>query len=66
MTVPQLEKIYLGDGAYADIDEFGVLVLTTEDGISTQNIVALEPDHFKVLEAFIAQARKLEIGRWRE
>ncbi len=36
-------KVYLGDGAYAEFDEFGDLVLTTEDGIRTTNRVVLEP-----------------------
>ncbi len=65
MTVPQLEKIYLGDGAYAALNDYGDLVLTTENGYSAQNTIVLEPEFFQVLEAFIEQARTLEIGRWR-
>jgi hypothetical protein len=37
------EKRYLGDGAYVEFDGYYIL-LTTEDGISTTNTVALDPD----------------------
>lgn len=43
------QKIYLGDGAYAEFDGFSVH-LTTENGITTQNRVVLEP---QCLEAFL-------------
>jgi len=67
MTTPHLEKVYIGDGAYAALDaQTGDLVLTTENGISVQNTVVIEADAYRVLETFVAQARKLEIGRWRE
>lgn len=36
-------KAYIGDGVYADLDGFAV-VLTTEDGISVQNRIVLEPE----------------------
>lgn len=61
----QLEKVYIGDGAYAAIDGCGNLVLTTENGISVQNTVVIEPEAYPMLEEFIRQARNLEIGRWR-
>lgn len=64
MTV-RIEKIYLGDGAYADINDCGDLVLTTENGISVQNTVVLEPEYYAVLEAFIDQVRNAEMRRWR-
>ena len=37
------KKVYLGDGAYADFDGYGI-ILTTEDGISIQNTIYLEPE----------------------
>jgi hypothetical protein len=37
-------KIYLGDGAFAEVRNDGMLWLTTEDGVQTTNAVALEPD----------------------
>ena len=45
-------KQYLGDGVYADFDGFA-LVLTTEDGISAQNEIVLEPS---VVEALLRYA----------
>ena len=51
-------KTYLGDGAYARVDEFGDMVLTTENGISVQNRVVLEPMVVQLLERFIAQTRR--------
>lgn len=44
-------KVYLGDGAYARFDGFAVWV-TTEDGISVQNEVCLEPETFAALATF--------------
>ena len=51
-----MNKHYLGDGAYIQYDGWGYS-LTTEDGISTTNIVYLEPsvlknfqDHIKLVE----------------
>lgn len=49
------EKVYLGDGAYAQFDSWGIW-LTTEDGYRTTNQVYLEPN---VLEAFERFVRKL-------
>ena len=42
------EKVYLGDGVYAQNDGFG-LMLTTENGISIENIIYLEPDTYQRL-----------------
>lgn len=51
MTLPERSPRadYIGDGVYVDIDEYGDVILTTEDGISVQNRVVLEP---AVLGAF--------------
>lgn len=38
-----MNKTYLGDAVYAEADEFGDLVLTTEDGIRATNRIVLEP-----------------------
>lgn len=45
-----MKKTYLGDGAYAEVDECGDVILTTEDGIRTTNRIVLEPE---VLDAFM-------------
>jgi hypothetical protein len=55
---------YIGDGAYCAINQYGDLVLTTENGVSVQNIVVIEPELYPVLERFVAQAREQKIGRW--
>ncbi len=43
------DKVYLGDGVYVVYDGFA-WILTTEDGISAQNTIYLEPS---VLDSFI-------------
>jgi hypothetical protein len=43
-------KEYIGDGAYAEVDQFGCVVLTAEDGIHATDTVVLEPE---VLFAFL-------------
>lgn len=42
------DKTYLGDGCYVSFDGFS-LWLTTEDGISVQNTVCLEPQVYRAL-----------------
>jgi len=44
------EKIYLGDAVYVEINPYGDIVLTTEDGISVSNSIILDPT---VLQAFL-------------
>lgn len=36
-------KTYLGDGVYADVDGYGGVVLTTENGVAATNTIVLEP-----------------------
>ena len=60
-----VSKVYLGDGAYADIAPTGDLVLTTENGISVQNEVYIEPEDYPRLEEFIKLVREKRIGRWK-
>ena len=44
-------KEYIGDGVYVEyIDYRGMTILTTEDGISIQNKIYLEP---RVMESLI-------------
>lgn len=55
------KQIYLGDGAYARVEDWGDVTLYTSDGLNTTNQVVLEPH---LLENFlrwvdrIAKARK--------
>src|SRR5215471_12140839 len=47
-------KSYLGDAVYAAVDEWGRLVLTTEDGTEAYNTIVLEPEVLDALEHYIA------------
>lgn len=48
-------KRYLGDGVYADFDGFAI-VLTTENGISVQHRIELEPEVCAALLTYISTA----------
>ena len=51
-----MEKVYLGDGAYAQFDGYDI-ILTTENGISGQNTIVLEPQVLGAFEEFIKMIR---------
>lgn len=55
-------KTYLSDGAYAEIDQWGDVVLTTEDGRSVQNRVVLEPCAWQLLVRFVECARQWPVA----
>jgi len=55
-----MNKEYLGDGAYAEVDEDGRLVLTTENGLRATNTIYFEPDTLAALLAYIDR-RKQEV-----
>lgn len=44
-------KIYIGDGVYCEFQGYDFR-LTTEDGISAQNEIFLEPSHIEALYKF--------------
>jgi hypothetical protein len=50
-------KAYLGDGVYALV-HFGSVMLTTENGIATTNIIALEPEVLENLDKWIEKMKK--------
>ena len=50
-------KEYLGDGVYAEIRPYH-LVLTTENGIDTTNEIFLEPEVLDALQRFLERAKK--------
>jgi hypothetical protein len=50
-------KIYLGDGAYAEITEQGDLRLTAEDGITITDAIHLDLHAVDELNKFLAEAR---------
>jgi hypothetical protein len=55
-------KVYLGDGAYADFDDHGI-VLTAENGIRATDTVYLEP---QVLLNLVQYAAKYFTPKMRE
>lgn len=55
-----MNKIYLGDAVYAEVDELGDLVLTTEDGIRATNRIVLEPSVLLALQEYVAVAFRTE------
>ena len=50
-------KDYLGDGVYAEILPFHV-ILTTENGVETTNKIYLEPEVLDAFFRFIERAKK--------
>lgn len=49
-----MSKVYIGDGAYAEFDGFGV-ALTAENGTSVTDRVYLEPEVIVSLMKMLAQ-----------
>jgi hypothetical protein len=47
-----MKKVYLGDSVYAEIDNLGRLVLTTENGFGPSNTIILEPEVLANLQIF--------------
>jgi len=55
-------KTYLGDGVYADVER-GMIKLTTEGGMDTDNTIYLEPEVCEKLVEFYAKFQEAE---WQE
>lgn len=52
-----MEKTYLGDGVYVELDEtMPALVLTTENGIETTNRIVLDSSVYASLVQFAMRA----------
>ena len=51
------DKDYLGDGVYINHDNFHT-ILTTEDGMSVQNTIYLEPGMSKKIMGYEARMRE--------
>ena len=51
-----MEKTYLGDGVYVEVER-GMLKLTTEDGYRATNTIFMEPEVMDALEQYIKQAK---------
>ena len=54
-------KSYLGDGVYAEWDDCSNLILTTENGISVENQIYLEPQIFAALERFMKIVKEIVV-----
>lgn len=50
-------KVYLGDGAYAEFDGFGI-ILTTENGICITNTIYLESEVLQALIEFVNRLKE--------
>ena len=48
-------KTYLGDSVYAEIDEYGMITLTTENGLPNDpsNTICLEPEVYAQLVKWV-------------
>ena len=55
-----MNKIYLMDGAYAELDEWGNLILTAENGIEATDRVILEETSIRILLAYLC---RLDAGK---
>ena len=52
------QRVYIGDGAYAEIDPLGGIILTTENGSGQpSNVIYLEPDVWDSLKEFVKAVR---------
>lgn len=60
------EKQYLGDAVYAEIMNYGELILTTEDGISATNRIVLEPQVIKALDLYLLKIKEVYAARAEE
>ena len=56
-------KTYLGDGAYAELDQYGDLILTTEDGISITNRIVLGGAEYQALVDFVNRLCEEQVER---
>lgn len=52
-----MKKAYIGDSVYVEINGWGQLCLTTENGFSPSNTIILEPEVYAALAAFVDRTR---------
>lgn len=55
-----MHKDYLGDGVYVEVDQFGTLILTAENGVEIKNIIYLEPAVVDALNRYIDRINSME------
>ena len=54
-----MDKEYLGDSVYVDRDDYGGIVLTTENGspLDPSNIIVLEPEVYDALVRYVKRTK---------
>lgn len=52
-----MAKRYIGDSIYVDYDGWSYIV-TTENGISTQNTIVFEPEYMQALFDYVEKIKK--------
>lgn len=52
-------KRYLGDSVYVEINDYGQIVLTTENGDRPTNTILLEPEVFSELTQYVCTTNRL-------
>jgi hypothetical protein len=50
-------RAYLGDGVYAALDEFGDVVVTTENGMYATNTIVMQPEVLENFERWLARQK---------
>lgn len=53
-----MTKAYLGDSVYADYNQYGQLVLTTENGLGASNTIYLEPEVYRALTEYVDRQKQ--------
>jgi hypothetical protein len=54
-----MTKEYLGDSVYAELTDYGEIILTTENGDGPSNIIVLESDTIWALNKFLLKVKML-------
>jgi len=57
-----MAKQYLGDSVYVDRNQYGQLVLTTENGMGASNTIYLEPEVYQALKSYVDRPRSTVSG----
>ena len=57
-----MNKQYIGDGVYVEVEN-GMLKLTTDDGVYSNNTIYLDSDVLGNLQKYIEELKKQPIGK---
>ena len=61
-----MRKQYLGDSVYVELNNFGQVVLTTDNGYGPSNVICLEPEVLWALDLWLKSSKPntaAEIGK---